>query len=312
MKARLITAAIAIPLVIGVLIAPWPWLFTLFFFLVSAALSWEIMRFSKRPDPHVIAVNFISLAGLYLAKYFGFFEGHPGLGELPMVSAILFFNFFAAGAIYIASPRLENALTNLALSSLALFYGGFILSYGVDLRFLEVVRHSRESFANFLRGLPVATPADQVGVLYVFYVLLVAWMCDTGAYVIGSAFGKNNRIGLTASPNKSWAGLIGGLLTAVATYLGFHFFCQRFFPEAFDASVFSRSMGTTLLVTVALALCTQIGDLIESVLKRAAGVKDSGTLLRGHGGMFDAIDSVVPSLFLFHFYLTQIWPRIQG
>jgi phosphatidate cytidylyltransferase len=311
MKARIITAAIAIPFVIGVLIAPWPWLFTLFFFLVSMLLSWEVLRFSPKMDPHVIAVNFISLAGLYLAKYFGFFEGHPGLGELPMISAILFFNFFAAAAIYITFKRFEHALTNIALSVLALFYCGFILSYGVDLRFLEVVQQNREGFETFFRGLFVAKPTDQVGILYVFYVLLVAWMCDTGAYFVGTALGKNNRIGLAASPNKSWAGLAGGLLTAVLTFLVFHFICRRYFGEAYELTVFSKSTAMGVAVTVALGLCTQIGDLIESVIKRAAGVKDSGNLLRGHGGMFDAIDSVIPSLFIFHFYLTQIWPRIN-
>lgn len=123
----------------------------------------------------------------------------------------------------------------------------------------------------FIRGLPD-------GLLLAFWTLAVVWATDIGAYFAGRTIG-GPKLMPAVSPSKTWAGLIGGMAAALATGLAFH-----------------RWGGLDLglaLTSPVLAILAQIGDLYESGLKRAAGVKDSGTILPGHGGVMDRLDGVV-------------------
>jgi len=116
-------------------------------------------------------------------------------------------------------------------------------------------------------------------------VLLAVWLADTGAYLIGSRFGRH-KITPRLSPKKSWEGYLGGILCSVPI-------------TALLATLWPVWAGPGLAVTplraallaLALSVLTILGDLGESMLKRQVGVKDSGNLLPGHGGVFDRIDS---------------------
>ncbi len=114
---------------------------------------------------------------------------------------------------------------------------------------------------------------------WVVFLLAVLWLTDTGAFLIGGRWGRR-KLAPRISPNKTWEGAIGGLLLGVAA-----------------AGVWSwwrlEAVAPSLLLTGALiSTAGQIGDGVESLFKRAAGVKDSGTLLPGHGGMLDRLDSL--------------------
>lgn len=117
------------------------------------------------------------------------------------------------------------------------------------------------------------------GILIVFWTLALVWATDIGAYFSGRAIG-GPKLAPQFSPNKTWAGLIGGvILTAVISFylhaywgLPFHF----------------------VLLSIPLAVLAQIGDLFESWLKRKAGAKDSGTIFPGHGGVMDRLDGLIP------------------
>lgn len=134
----------------------------------------------------------------------------------------------------------------------------------------------------------------ETGFFMVLFVLLIVWGSDTGAYLVGMRFGKR-KLAPLISPNKSVEGAVGGILFAalVAVLYG-----QFYNPYAF-------SFRTLLLMGVILSLVGQLGDLTESAYKRYFGVKDSGTLLPGHGGILDRFDSmlfVMPAFQLFlHF-----------
>lgn len=117
------------------------------------------------------------------------------------------------------------------------------------------------------------------GVLFTFWVLSLVWACDIGAYAAGRFIG-GAKLAPAISPNKTWAGLIGGV--AMATVFG-----------ALLHQTYGLPWRLTL-ATPALAVLAQGGDLYESWLKRRAGVKDSGTLLPGHGGIMDRLDGLVP------------------
>ena len=119
----------------------------------------------------------------------------------------------------------------------------------------------------------------EFGLIYTLWTLALVWMCDIGAYFAGRLIG-GAKLAPSISPNKTWAGLAGGV--ALAALFGAIMHWQY-------------GLATRLtLATPFLALLAQGGDLFESWLKRRAGMKDSGTLFPGHGGVLDRLDGLVP------------------
>lgn len=118
-----------------------------------------------------------------------------------------------------------------------------------------------------------------IGLVYTLWTLALVWMCDIGAYFAGRAIG-GPKLAPALSPNKTWAGLIGGMIAAGLFGVAMHY---------------GAGLGkAAVLATPFLAVLAQGGDLFESWLKRRAGAKDSGTLLPGHGGVLDRLDGLVP------------------
>ncbi len=143
------------------------------------------------------------------------------------------------------------------------------------------------------------TGAHRLGVNFLMSVLCLVWAADIGAYAAGRAFGRN-KLAPTISPGKSWEGVAGGVLsTWVLAVAWIAFLDPRFGAQG--ASLYARllenfgSIGLAVGVTV-LAAASVVGDLFESLVKRAAGAKDSSRLLPGHGGVLDRIDALLPVL----------------
>jgi phosphatidate cytidylyltransferase len=127
----------------------------------------------------------------------------------------------------------------------------------------------------WLRDDPVA------GRTHVLFLLLIVWAGDIGAYLIGRWLG-GPRLAPHISPGKTWSGSIGGLLAAVATgVLAAHLLTD------------GASTSRAALIAGVLSVVAQLGDLLESLVKRRLEVKDSGTLIPGHGGLFDRLDGVM-------------------
>ncbi|MGY0504319.1 phosphatidate cytidylyltransferase [Luteimonas sp. e5] len=124
--------------------------------------------------------------------------------------------------------------------------------------------------------------------LWLLAALMVVWMADSGAYFAGRKFGRH-KLSPRISPNKTVEGLVGGLLAALVFGLGF----------AMLAGAGGVALGWVALAIVLTVLASLVGDLFESLLKRQAGVKDSGALIPGHGGILDRIDSVLAALPVF-------------
>ncbi len=121
----------------------------------------------------------------------------------------------------------------------------------------------------------------------IFYI----WTNDTGAYLLGSLIGKH-KLYEAISPNKTWEGAIGGMLLA----LGLAFLMCRVFPQL--------SLFHWIAVSIIVSIAGIVGDLVKSMLKRQAGVKDTGNILPGHGGILDRFDSLFFSAPLVFCYLT--------
>ncbi len=118
------------------------------------------------------------------------------------------------------------------------------------------------------------------GRLAIFTVLIAVFADDTAAYFVGRAIGRH-KLAPTISPGKSWEGFIGGTVAAMAVA----FFAM--YDQGFLSDLEALALGA------AVALSSTLGDLFESAIKRDLGVKDSGSLLAGHGGVLDRVDSIL-------------------
>lgn len=150
--------------------------------------------------------------------------------------------------------------------------------------FLAIVtRNPRLAAGTVYIGLPVLALVlireREAGILFTLWTLALVWVCDIGAYFAGRTIG-GPKLAPGISPNKTWAGLIGGVAVASLFGVAMH--------------VFFGLPWRLTLATPALAIVAQAGDLFESAMKRRAGVKDSGTILPGHGGVLDRLDGLVP------------------
>jgi phosphatidate cytidylyltransferase len=134
------------------------------------------------------------------------------------------------------------------------------------------------------------------GVYYIIILVAVVMLNDTGAYFGGVMFGKH-KAGIEASPNKSWEGYFSGLLFSIVAFI---------ITNQIFASFYSRDLFTMIecvLLGIVVSVFANIGDLVESAVKRDGGFKDSGRIIPGHGGMWDVFDATIFALPFFYYYL---------
>lgn len=179
---------------------------------------------------------------------------------IAIVIILLGFECFSAKSF-------ENSLQKIAYSILIIFYTGFLLTFISRMTLLPDSRYVISLF------------------------LIFVFMCDSFAWFFGILFGKSTRGYVAASPNKSLVGFIGG----IAGSIGCGFVFKYFFPDIIVIS--NIHLAILGLIT---SLAAIIGDLIESVFKRSCGVKDSGKLIPGRGGVLDSIDSIVIAAPIFY------------
>jgi phosphatidate cytidylyltransferase len=173
-----------------------------------------------------------------------------------------------------AQKDLTSTLMDAAVSMLGLFYVGWFLGHLILLRNL-----------------------DQ-GEYLIFFLFLVTWAGDTGAYYVGKGFGRH-RLAPNVSPNKTVEGAIGGWLASVLVAVLARWW---FLPLI--------SVSDSLILGGLLGIVGQLGDLTESMFKRGAGVKDSGHFLPGHGGVLDKLDSLIFTAPVLYYYL--LWVKQLG
>ncbi len=182
--------------------------------------------------------------------------------DFSKLSWFLVLEIFAfMGAESIISKDFEESVVKIAITILILFYCGFMITFIIR---MTAIKENASIF------------------LYLYFILV--FMTDSGAWFFGVLFGKSTRGFFKASPNKSLVGFFGGIITAIACGILFKFI----FPTIFFGSVWK-----IVLVSFGTSLAAIIGDLIESVFKRSLGVKDSGTLIPGRGGLLDCMDSLI-------------------
>lgn len=194
---------------------------------------------------------------------------------LPQQSVIISFVilaciFLAHEAFVSSTNKIPEGIVVISSSLFTIFYSGLLMSYIVMLT----------SFHN---------PSIVIACF-----ILIIFANDTAAYVFGMLFGKKSRGLIPVSPNKSLVGFIAGFLFSILVALIFWYF----FPVIFD-----NHFPIALSAGITLGFTAIFGDLAESALKRSAGVKDSGTLMLGRGGVLDSIDSLLFSAPFFYYIL---------
>ena len=181
-------------------------------------------------------------------------------------------------ASFVFSPgALEEALPSSAIAVMATLYVGMLGGSLIRLR---------NDF----------TDPQRTGPKLVFFLVLVVWLGDAGAYYVGKRFGKH-PLSPRISPKKTIEGLFGGIAVSVLTAVIVHFTFFQAFP-----------LIHAIIAGIILSIAGVIGDLAESMWKRSAAVKDSGTLFPGHGGLLDRFDSVFYTAPILYVY----WVLIQN
>ena len=247
--AREVTAAVlALP---AIWIIGWshPYIFDATIALIAALALYEFLILGRRkgyalPVPLCIAVMLFVVAA---------FVFEPISVEMGVFLALLLIPAWYV----ISSAGLDDALPSSAIAVLATLYVGMLGGSLIRLR---------NDFA--------------VGWKLVFFLLLVVWLGDAGAYYVGKNLGRH-KLSPRISPKKTVEGLAGGVAVSIITALVIHF---TFFKEL--------PLLHAIVSGVILSVAGVIGDLAESMWKRSAAVKDSGTLIPGHGGFLDRFDSI--------------------
>ena len=240
-------------------------------FLIIAGL-WEFIRVMKANGifPNPVFIYATNLLVFFCSIYLPLSESSLGITSQEIIyfsagfSGLIF--FLLAAELFRAHPKPAE---NIGSSLLSVFYIGFPLSL--------LLLSSIDKNGSF----------DPVRILFFFFFM---WASDTGAYFTGRAFGKHKLLE-RLSPKKTVEGFIGGVVTAMVTGIAAWYFL--------GGIPFWGWMLTGVLMSVSATL----GDLVESMFKRQAGIKDSGKILPGHGGILDRFDSAFLSAPVFFFVL---------
>ena len=268
---RILFGVVAAPIALAILFAGGAALAGLLA-IVSAIAAWEFYRIARAAGHTPLADVGSAIAGLVPLAVHAYYLrlAEPRFAYFAMVLLVLCtIAIFARGAA-------GRPLSAVATTVLGILYTGGALSFAYALRYHDY------AVGGVMWG-PV--PISAGGVLLALPVLLT-WATDIGAYAVGRTVGGPKLIP-AVSPGKTISGAVGGVvLSVIVTFVYVHYVLQPV------AQLAMRPL-TLVVFGVVVSVAGQIGDLVESLLKRDAGVKDSGTLLPGHGGVLDRVDSLL-------------------
>jgi len=268
LRQRVVTALVLVTLFLGSLMARSLWPFALLTLALVAAAGWEWGRLNQAGNGLALAMGAaVALAG---AGALGQGWGERAPTPLWWIIASL---WVACGVLALrtgpaAWPQLPRPL-RWGLGMVALWAAWLAL-----------------------------TDARVIGINFMLSMLCLVWMADIAAYFGGRTFGRR-KLALSISPGKSWEGVWSGMAGVLLLALFWTWLDTRFdlgSPSLYSSLVHRLGWTGATLALLALAGLSVVGDLVESLVKRAAGAKDSSRLLPGHGGVLDRLDALLPVL----------------
>jgi phosphatidate cytidylyltransferase len=257
---RILTALLLIPLALALMFAGPLWLVTAVSAGVAVLAGWEFLGLARQvgANPPSIAV-LVAILALFAGTY-----------EYPDQSTAIF-GILALGLLVYCTFHVpvDQVMAEASVSIFCLLYAGLTLTAVPALR------------------------AESNGPSLVIFLLCVVWAGDIAALYVGRAWGRH-KLAPALSPNKTWEGTLGsvaGSLLATGALLGLAALLEMW--NSTKLSYADEVWWYWMALAVVVNLAAQVGDLAESALKRSARVKDSGTLLPGHGGILDRIDALL-------------------
>jgi phosphatidate cytidylyltransferase len=299
---RVLTALILIPIVVAIVLFTPTWAVALATALITVFALWEYFALGEAIGhrayrPWTILCSILLVAQEWrlgrafvflgvsvsskVARYSDTILGSPNpyihrTGALYSPASVFFLFILGITLLTLFTRRpLVESLPSAGISSSALLLVAFPLSFAVRLH-------------------GIGTPMD--GPRLLLFALVIIWAADTAAYFVGRAIGKH-PLAPHISPKKTWEGSLAGLIGSLAVAYAFHFWLTIPLPHLLAMATLGNIAG-------------QMGDLLESAYKRSAGVKDSGSLLPGHGGILDRIDGLILCIPVIWYYLVLVNPSL--
>ena len=282
---RLISAAFLIPLALYVIaVGGLPYLAVVIGFILLAQREFYGLIEGKGAQPHV-GLGLSAAVAVALLAYFG----SENLAMLLMTVLLL-----ALMVAQLRKAQIHEALSSISGTFFGVFYVGWLLSHAIVLR-------------QFYDAALARYPAEKViaagyvpdsGAFFMVFTLVVVVWCDAGAYFAGRKYGRR-KLAPRVSPGKSVEGALGGLLAGILGGLGTKGVFDLFWPDL--AAAFSWEQVVPFAIV--LSIVGIVGDLVESLLKRDAAVKDAGSLLPGMGGVLDRVDAPILAIPVMYYML---------
>jgi phosphatidate cytidylyltransferase len=275
---RIITAVIALPILIASILIPW--LQPLFVVIAAAAMVLALYEFyllaRKREMKPDVAAGYLGAAALFTIFYFSSSDGLvPVQDRVDTQAIVIVLLGLTIGTLVAATLRgapFDKIISSSGATILGVVYVVLLGGYLVAIRMAF---------------------AQQLSAHLLSFFFLVLMGADTGAYYVGRALGKH-KLAPKISPGKTWEGVAGGMVAGLALATVAHFWFFRELP-----------LKWALPLAAVMVVLGILGDLSESALKRSAGAKDAANILPGHGGVLDRLDSLLfnaPLLYYFAYF----------
>ena len=282
MLKRIVTAVVLIPIVLVLALrAP----VSVLAIVVGIVALMTIHEFLKLTEAYgvrplrLLTYIFCAIFFLLLALNFG--------NDKPLLSTAIFVYALGFSAAIAPFIFLTRAMKNVELST------GYPAAAASVFAFTYIA---------LPMGMLVQLRQQWAGAFYLLYLLLVVWAGDIFAYFVGKSVGRH-LMAPRISPKKTWEGAAASLIASIAVGWAMFHYALPVSSGLLRAGLIQRrdglfgleqpAMGPVIVLTIVLNVAAQLGDLVESLIKRGAGVKDSGAILPGHGGMLDRIDALL-------------------
>lgn len=298
---RVAVAAVGIPLAVVVIHAG-GWALGILLALIAAGAALELYRLSALQGARPFAVPGAVLAAAFVLMA----TIHPVPGAAaPALWALVLVATLALAAAAIWARGVDGLpLEAVAVTIFGAALTGGTLAYAIFLRAMPVPTLAFSGAGGGL-GAAAFAPRPWTGAALVFFPIALTWVNDTAAYFAGRAWGRRKLIP-AVSPGKTVVGAVAGFIVSIPAGMAY----AAWVFGAWQAVPFPLLAGA--LGGAIISVAAQVGDLAESLLKREAGVKDSGRLLPGHGGLLDRMDALLFTIPVAYWFMRTALPLLGG